>query len=148
LTGVNYTGAALTTRAKRPPAAAAAAQLPDAELEVLACLHQVGEAEVAEVRRALGRFRPLSHASVSTLLRRLERRGLVSRRKGPVGKSLLYAPLPAAQATYRGLLARLLERVFAGDPVRLFSSLVSAKRLSRDEVRRLRAIVDDLGSGR
>ena len=125
-----------------------AAPLPDAELEVLACLHDLGEAEVVEIRRALARFRPLSHASVSTLLRRLESRGLVARRKGPVGKSLLYAALPAAQATYRSLLNRMLDRVFAGDPVRLVSSLVSSRRLSRDELRRLRSIVDDLEANR
>ena len=136
----------MPTRAGR--AKPAEVQIPEAELEVLACLHRLGEAEVAAIRRALEPFRPLSHASVTTLLRRLERRGLVSRRKGPVGKSLLYAPLPTAQATYRGLLTRLLDRVFAGDPVRLVSSLLSSRRLSREEVRRLRKIVDDLGAGR
>lgn len=115
---------------------------------MLACLRDLGEAEVAEIRRALARFRPLSHASVSTLLRRLERRGLVSRRKGPVGKSLLYTALPAAQATYRGHLTRLLDRVFAGDPVRLVSSLVASRRLSREELRRLRSIVDELEADR
>ena len=148
MTGVNYATGVLTPRAQSKSPEAAAAQLPEAELEVLACLHRLGEAEVAEIRRALERFRPLSHASVSTLLRRLERRGLVSRRKGPVGKTLLYAPLPAAQATYRGLLTRLLDRVFADDPVRLVSSLLSARRLSPEELRRLRSIVDDLGARR
>jgi predicted transcriptional regulator len=134
--------------APRAHSKALAAELPDAELEVLACLHELGEVEVAEIRRALARFRPLSHASVSTLLRRLEGRGLVSRRKGPVGKSLLWAALPSAQATYRGLLTRLLDRVFAGDPVRLVSSLVSSRRLSGDELRRLRSIVDELEAKR
>ena len=114
----------------------------------MACLHEFGEVEVAEIRRALARFRPLSHASVSTLLRRLERRGLVARRKGPVGKSLLWSALPSAQTTYRGLLARLLDRVFAGDPVRLVSSLVSSRRLSTEELRRLRSIVDELEAKR
>jgi len=123
-------------------------QLPEAELEVLACLHRLGESEVAAIRHALERFRPLSHASVSTLLRRLERRGLVSRRKGPVGKALLYAPLPDAQGTYRGVLSRLIDRVFAGDPVRLVSSLLASRRLSREEIRRLRTIVDELGADR
>ncbi len=38
------------------------------------------------------RKRPLAHASVCTLLNRLEAKGLVRREKGPVGKAFVYRP--------------------------------------------------------
>jgi predicted transcriptional regulator len=118
--------------------------LPEAELEVLARLHELREAEVGEVRAALAPLRPLSHASVTTLLRRLEAKGRVSRRRGPVGKAFLYAPTTSATATYTSVVKRLLERVFANDPVTLVSSLVTAKAPTRRELAQLRRLVADL----
>ena len=64
--------------------------LPDAELEVLACLWQKGEATARDVREAMASYRPLTHSAVSTLLARLQEKGLVGRRKGPVGKAFLF----------------------------------------------------------
>ena len=63
------------------------------------------------IRRALAKRRPMTHASVSTLLRRLEARGLVARRKGDKGKAFLYSATETAGRTHAKLLKRLLERV-------------------------------------
>ena len=66
--------------------------LPEAEMEMLACLQRKGEATARELREALRPFRPLAHPSVVTLLQRLEAKGLVSRDKGNVGKAFVYQP--------------------------------------------------------
>ena len=58
-------------------------RLPDAELEVLTCLHRRGEATARDIREALWDQRQMAHVYVLTLLGRLERSGLVERRKGP-----------------------------------------------------------------
>jgi len=72
--------------------------LPDAELEVLACVQRQGKATAREIRELMHAYRPMAHASVLTLLTRLEAKDLVSREKGPFGKSLSLpadAPLQA-----------------------------------------------------
>lgn len=118
--------------------------LPEAELEVLVRLHQAGEAEASEIRRRLAPVRPLSHASVMTLLGRLEAKGLVRRRKAEVGKAFVYSATRDPETTYRGVIGRVLERVFAGDPVALVSSLFGARAPNEQQLERLRSLVEEL----
>ena len=131
----------MRSRVKKSPA-------PEAELEVLAVLHELGEAGAMEIRDALEPRRVLSHASVSTLLRRLEERGLVTRRKADRGKAFLYAPAEEATTTHGRVLRRLLERVFRNDSLSLVSALFSVKPPTKSEARALRKLVDDLHKGR
>ena len=121
---------------------------PEAELEVLAVLHELGEADAMQVREALRPRRALSHASVSTLLRRLESRGLVTRRKADRGKSYRYAAAEDAEMTHARVLRRLLERVFRNDSLSLVSALFTVKPPTPSEARELRKLVDDLHRGR
>ena len=51
--------------------------LPDAELDVMSCLWQAEVLTAREIREQLQPTRPMTHASVCTLLRRLEDKGLV-----------------------------------------------------------------------
>jgi BlaI family transcriptional regulator, penicillinase repressor len=122
----------------------AESRLPDAELEVLSCLHRRREATARELREDLRAQRPMAHGSVLTPLGRLERRGLVSRRKGPVGKAYLYAPTRQAAATVRPLLKRLLNRVFDGNAVELVASLFDTRPPTAKELDELQRLVSDL----
>jgi len=119
-------------------------QLPEAELEVLACLHDLGEAEAAQVRDYLQGNRPLTHASVTTLLRRLESKQLIDRRKADVGKSFVYFPIRDPETTFQDVAGRMLQRVFRNDTVSMISSLFGAKQPSRQELEELRELVDGL----
>lgn len=122
--------------------------LPDAELEVLACLHQQGKATAREIRELIHEYRPLAHASVLTLLTRLEAKGLVSREKGPFGKAFVYLPTNRSRKTTRNLLHRLVQRVFHGDGIALVSSLFQTKPPTQDELKRLEQLVTDLRAQR
>ena len=118
--------------------------LPEAELEVLAVLHETGEREASAIRDALARYRNLTHASVATLLRRLEERGLVSRRKGDSGKAFLYSATRKASGTQRGVIERTLERVFRGRPVSLVASLFEVRTPDEKEIEELRSLLDTI----
>jgi predicted transcriptional regulator len=131
-------------KARSSEARASEQILPEAEMEILAVLHAQGEAEASDIREALAGFRPMSHASVLTLLGRLEEKGLVSRQKAPVGKAFLYAAVKSAKPMYRGLLRRVVRRIFANDPARLVASLFDARPPTRDELRQIREIVEEL----
>ena len=123
------------------------APAPEAELELLACLHRLGEAEASALRAALGSQRPMSHASVVTLLRRLEGKKLVSRRKADSGKAFVYFATARPEDTYRSVTDRVAERIFQDDRVGLVSSLFGGRPPSRDELERLRELVDRLDRG-
>jgi predicted transcriptional regulator len=118
--------------------------LPEAEMEILAVLHVRGEVDAREIREALEGYRPMSHASVLTLVGRLEAKELVTRRKGPVGKAFVYAAAKSPKPMYRSLVRRIVRRIFANDPARLVASLFDAKPPTRDELRQIRELVEEL----
>jgi BlaI family transcriptional regulator, penicillinase repressor len=119
-------------------------RLPDAELEVLSCLHRRGEATARDIREALWDQRPMAHGSVLTLLGRLERRGLVTRKKGPSGKAFVYMPTGRTTATMRPVMKRLVDRVFAGSPVDLVASLFETRPPTQQELDQIQRLVRDL----
>jgi predicted transcriptional regulator len=135
-------------KSRSPEAPPDAGLLPEAELELLAFLHTHGEADPGAVREAVRTFRPLSHSSVVTLLRRLEARGLVVRRKAPAGKAFLYRATREAGSTYRSVLARLVKRVFRGDRVSLVSTLFDVRKPTEAEIAELQDLVDRLQAPR
>ena len=53
--------------------------LPDAELDVLACLYRLENATVRQIREAIKKYRPMTHGSAVTLLKRLEEKSLVTK---------------------------------------------------------------------
>ena len=119
-------------------------KLPEAELEVLACLWHLGESTARELRNAMENYRPMAHSSVVTLLTRLENKGWVSKRKGPIGKAFLFRAARKPDSTYRQVVGDVLERIFANDGLRLIASVFETQPPTRDQVARLRALLENL----
>jgi predicted transcriptional regulator len=119
-------------------------KLPEAELDVLACLQRRGEATAKEIGEALRPYRPMAHGSVVTLLKRLEAKLLVSKRKADTGKAFVYRPTRGAMATNQSLLKRIRQRVFGGDSVALVASLYESKPPTARELAELEQLLDRL----
>ena len=118
--------------------------LPDTELEALACLWQAGSATAREVREAMGGYRPMTHGAMVTILKRLEGKGLVSRRKGSVGKAFLFEPTSKPEPTYRKIMRDLRERIFGGCGVTMVASLLETKPPTAGELEELQRLLDAL----
>jgi len=113
-------------------------RLSDRELDVMAVLWARGSGTVAEVREALPD--PLAYTTVLTVLRTLEEKGFVGHEEE--GKAHRYLPLVARERAGRSALTRMVEKLFDGSPELLLTQLVSDRRLSPPEIRRLRKILD------
>jgi BlaI family penicillinase repressor len=113
-------------------------RLSDRELDVMAVLWARGSGTVAEVREALPD--PLAYTTVLTVLRTLEEKGFVGHEEE--GKAHRYLPLVARERAGRSALTRLVDKLFDGSPELLLTQLVSDRRLSPPEIRRLRKILD------
>jgi predicted transcriptional regulator len=85
---------------------------PPLELECLKALWRLGEARVKDVRDVLTENRNLAYTTVMTLLDRLDRRGVVERRKQ--GRAFVYVPVMGREKA-RGLaLKQLVDTYFGG----------------------------------
>jgi BlaI family penicillinase repressor len=84
---------------------------PPLELECLKVLWALGEANVHDVRQQLAPARPLAYTTVLTVLDRLARKGIVSRRK--LGRSFLYTPQVSRDTLRRRAVEQLLENFFS-----------------------------------
>ena len=115
------------------------AEFGDRELDVMGVLWTTGSATVAEVRDRLPA--DLAYTTVLTILRNLEAKGFV-RHEGE-GKAHRYFPLVARKTAGRSAVARLIEKMFGGDPAMLVSHLVSDHPLSEDELRKLHAALGE-----
>lgn len=111
----------------------------DRELEVMQVLWERGSATVAEVRDALED--EMAYTTVLTVLRRLEEKGYVSHEEE--GRAHRYLPAIERQAARESALERLVSRLFHGSPEALLTHLVSSRKLSAEERRRLRELVED-----
>ena len=119
------------------------AELPRAELDVLGCLWQHGEATARQLREAMMGYRPMAHGSMVTLLCRLEDKGLLTKRKAPVGKAFIFTPTQRPEPTYRKILKNLLHRLFGGDGVCLVASLFEGQPPTHEELDELQKLIDD-----
>jgi BlaI family penicillinase repressor len=118
--------------------------LPNAEMEVLACLWQQEQATVRQIREAMQSYRPMTHGSVFTLLRRLEDKQMVSREKGPSGKALIFKPIVRPGSTHRRVVRSLVDRIFGGSGVALVASLFETSPPTREEIRELQQLLNKL----
>ena len=125
-----------------------ATRLPDAELDVLTCLRRSGESTASEIGRALETQRPMAHGSVVTLLTRLEAKGMVTRRKGPVGKAFVFRATARADRALQQALKRWMGRVLENDRVSLVASLLESKPPSFADLDRLQRLLADLRARR
>jgi predicted transcriptional regulator len=113
--------------------------LTDVELELMTILWRLGEGTVNAVLEELPAERPLAYTSVSTILRILEKKGVVATRKQ--GRGHVYVPRVSKQDYEARSLRRLLSSVFDGAPTALVRCLVESERLSPDDLRAIRGLL-------
>ena len=113
--------------------------LHEREMDLMEVLWERGSATAAEVRDAL--TDELAYNTVLTILRRMEEKGYVGREEE--GRAHRYFPLVEREAAGDSALQRLLGKLFRGSPELLLTHLVSDRALREDELRRMRALLDE-----
>ena len=119
-------------------------KIPDAERDVLVCLNRLEEATVKEIRDALVSVRELEVSSVLTLLKRLEAKKLVAKRKADKGKAFIFRPTAASQKACRNLMKDLFQRVFAEDTMAFMASFFETRKPTDAEIEQLQELLESL----
>lgn len=111
----------------------------DRELDVMGVLWDLGSATVAEVRERLPD--DLAYTTVLTVLRTLEEKGYAGH--VGAGKAYRYHALVERRDAGSSVLRRITRKLFKDSPELLLTQLVSDRGLSDDELRRLRALLEE-----
>ena len=117
--------------------------LTDREADIMHVLWDHGPSLVAEVRERLGD--PLAYTTVLTVLRTLEAKGYVDHVEE--GRGHRYFATVQQQAARRSALSHLADKLFRGSSELLFAHLVSDRKLSPDQIGRLRKLLDAASDG-
>ncbi|MEP6618821.1 MAG: BlaI/MecI/CopY family transcriptional regulator [bacterium] len=112
---------------------------PPRELEVMSILWRLGSATVAEVREGLDE--ELAYTSVLSALQTLEEKGYV--RHEAVGRAYRYSPTVGVERAGGSAITRIRDAIFQGSAERMFAQFVSDKRLSREELERMKQLLAD-----
>jgi len=118
-------------------------RLTDREADVMAVLWQLGSATVSEVREALAD--ELAYTTVLTILRTLEGKGYVDH--SLEGRAHRYVPAVSQEKARRSASSALVDKLFKGSAALLLTHLVTDRRLSQAEIRRIRHLLDDAPTG-
>jgi BlaI family transcriptional regulator, penicillinase repressor len=112
------------------------------EMQVLGLLDAAEPAPVAVIRKRLQRAgNDLAYTTVMTVLVRLHEKGLVTRQKQ--GNRFVYSPARSAPRVAQGILSRVRQSLFRGDRARPILALLDDEKLSADELRGLRDMIDE-----
>ena len=109
------------------------------ELDIMAVLWEHGPSTVAEVRAQLGNS--VSHNTVATMLTILENKGRVDHVEE--GRAFRYRALVDREEAGRSAISRITDTVFGGSAEAILLHFIRDRRLSREELERLRAILDE-----
>ena len=113
--------------------------LSNREAEIMAVLWEQGAATVTEVKDKLSD--PLAYTTVLTILRNLEAKEYVGHE--PEGRAHRYFPRVRQQAARKSAIRHLASKLFQGSADLLLTQLVADRKLSDDQVRRIREILDE-----
>jgi len=115
-------------------------QLTELQHAVMRVLWDRGEATVAEVQERLLPQRTLAPTTVATLLKRLEKRGLLQHRTE--GRHYVYRACVSEEEIRRSMLTELADRVFQGDVTALLSQLLDAREMKPGDLEKVKALIE------
>lgn len=101
----------------------------------------LGEATVQQVRDGLNREPKPAYTTVLSVMQKLEKAGWLTHRAE--GRSYVYRATRSRQEEGTSSLRAFMNRVFQGDPLRLFQHLIEDRSLSDKDLAELKRMIDE-----
>jgi predicted transcriptional regulator len=117
-------------------------ELTDLQTAVLRLLWEQGELTVAQIWEQLYAERKLAQTTVATIVARLQRRRILSRRTRD--RQFVYRALVTEADVQHSMVRELTERLFAGDVTALVSHLLSARDMAPGDIARLKKMLQGI----
>ena len=117
-------------------------QLTELQLAIMRVLWDRSEATVQEIWEALHAERGLAQTTVATMLSRLERRGVVTRRAPPQSRQYHYRAAVTEREVQHSMVGELTERLFDGDVTALVQHLLTGEDVSPGDIAKIRDMIE------
>ena len=114
-------------------------QLTELQIAILRLLWEQGELTVAQMWEQLYADRKLAQTTIATIVARLQRRRILSRRTKD--RQFVYRALVTEADVQHSMVSELTERLFAGDVTALVSHLLSARDMSPGDLARVKKLL-------
>jgi predicted transcriptional regulator len=114
----------------------------EAELNVLKVLWQQGPSTVRDVHEELYRNTEVGYTTTLKLLQNMFAKGLVKRNEEQ--RQHIYSAAVSERRTLNDLVRRWVDNTFDGSPAALAMCALDVKRVTRDELASLKALVSRL----
>ncbi len=119
-------------------------QLTELQLAILRLVWAREEATVQEIWETLHAERRLAQTTIATMLSRLQRRGVLSRRIRD--RQYVYRAEVTEEDVQHSMVTELTEQLFAGDVTALVSHLLTAQDMSPGDLARVRKMIQNAGA--
>ena len=113
----------------------------DLEMHVLGILWKMGPSTVREVLESMTDGKKRAYTTVLTILQVMEKKGLVTHTTK--GNAHVYKPTASRDKIVKPIVNRLVDNAFSGSPAGLMVSLLGQGKLSNDEIKELKEILDE-----
>jgi len=117
-------------------------QLTELQLAILRVLWERGEATVQDIWEALHAERGLAQTTVATMLSRLERRGVVTRRAPPQSRQYHYRAAVTEREVQHSMVGELTQHLFDGDVTALVQHLLTGEAVSPGDIAKIRDMIE------
>lgn len=110
------------------------------ELQILSILWKFGPSTVREVNSKINQNETTGYTTTLKLMQIMFEKGLLKRDES--SKTHVYTPANPENLIQKEIVDSLLSRVFAGSTVKLVMSALSAKKVSRDELDKIKTLIN------
>lgn len=114
--------------------------------EIMEIVWDRGEVSANDVREILSKTRELAKNTVRTLLERMEEKGWLKHREE--GRTYLYSAAQPREASIGQKVIEVVEHVCGGSPEDLMTALLDYRGLTAQELKRIRAMLDEAKASR
>lgn len=119
-----------------------AVQPTDGELAILSVLWDKGPSTVREVNEAISREKPTGYTTTLKIMQIMVEKGLLERDAS--GFAHVYRSAVREADVQKHAVTRLMEQAFAGSAGKLVMRALSTKRVTPEELARIRKVIDDM----
>lgn len=114
--------------------------LGDLQHAIMRVLWIAGESPVADVHQTLLEERGLALTTIATMLSKMEKKGVVTRRME--GRGFVYAAAVSEDEINRSMVSDLTAQLFRGDAAALVSHLLTEQQIDRGELDAIKELIE------